>query len=358
MYVNKLPSEIHLLILSYLPPRDILNCGLVNKNFHELINTKSVLRETWFHMGKSVDDPLFIPKPSFLTINHPIFNHYMTSITQLSMYNIYLRGSLVRDESIAEFFNKLTALSVQKCHIRACLLEKLLQNCSNLKSLQLSELQYSFQSQTFLQDSKDRKLVRIALKNVNEINLSDNHYLSDEVFKRIMSCLKGLRSLDLSGNYLKTKSCSYNFFPMKPVLSFKTICDFLASSHGKIKCLKLKFNNLNDKDILSLPRTPLKELHIGFISNSSKSLFKLINSLKCTKLAFLNACRNTYLKSGIQWWQCKDWNNPVKRLRYQNRTHLNTYACHMKQILQNYGELNYEMWHKLSKNCCYFILKK
>ena len=288
--MESLPNELQVLILSSLSKKDKLKCRLVSKNWHDLVNTSTLLKETWFYVTNG-NDTSFIP--------NAVRDHSMTAVTRLVLYDTKLLNVMEMDQGLKDFLSRLTDLSVQKSKVRPRAMEAVLKQCANLEVLNLTEIKSLFTCQTFLQDEQDRKELTITLKNVTQLNISCNRDLSDDSFKKLTSCLVNLRSLDLSNIYMKSHTGTYIPLFKRPdlphlILSFQSVCEFMASRSGKIKCLRLCSNNLNDDDICALGRIEnldLQTLQLSYYPKSSKSLVDLIIGQQFKKLSLSSSHR-------------------------------------------------------------------
>ena len=192
----------------------------------------------------------------------------------------------------------------------------MLKQCVSLRSLTLKHARDVFISGGFLASDQDQKDVFDSLKNLVQLDLSNNSpYLSDRLFNRIIKCslniedfiLTETKILSHSGIYKKYYPESVKDFNSPSVLTWRNIFRFITERESVLKKINFYNSNVSSGGFLELGRLSnleLKEINVG----------------KCcdiTQDALLDFCQNQgqslkYLN--IDWCRRVMVDNPTKIL--------------------------------------------
>lgn len=127
--------------------------------------------------------------------------------------------------------------------------------CPKLESLCICGCNGLMIPGTLLEKPEDITTLRAVLKNVKELDLSNNGYLSDALFNRLVSIVGNLESLCLEGCQISFHPGIYRrFYPpgggiSTSVLTFQNIMQFIESSKVKLKGINFSRTLLDSKAV-------------------------------------------------------------------------------------------------------------
>lgn len=171
----------------------------------------------------------------------------------------------------------LSSLSMDKCDIAAKTFVEILSNFDNLDCLEIIDCRELFMTGRLLDKSSDIKLLQKTLKNLKELNLGCNRYLSDALFNRLISIAPNLESFSLAGCQISFHLGLYNkFYPSKltdddecyaseTVLTFWKILKYLESNAKRIRQIDLSKTLIDSKalnQISQVEHLNLRELYL------------------------------------------------------------------------------------------------
>lgn len=198
----------------------------------------------------------------------------------------------------------------------------ILSSCFELGSLTIDNCQELFMSGQLLKTSQDIKMVEGALKNVCELNLSNNRYLSDALFHRLVCLMPKLSSISLESVQMSYHGGLYKkFYPdrlifenpdftSEALLTFQHFLSFVANRAKHIKNINLS-RTLVDSNALTriayLEDLQLNEIHLvgcGQLNNNgifslaqtqfSLNVLELSNSSRITDQALIQVCNHLF----------------------------------------------------------------
>ncbi|XP_030059603.1 dynein regulatory complex subunit 6 [Microcaecilia unicolor] len=242
---QELPLEIISHILSFLPLSDWKEASLVNRTWYFAAQDSQLQRKVIYNLPASSSSLHTIQglarrcAPCISLNNLDSSNVSRDVIKYISFYlgshleSLSLRGSCLTDSSF-------TAL---------------IQNCPNLRSLDLSGCNGLFMSGTLLSKHDTVLNIREALNNLQELNLSGVRYLSDLIFNRLISCTPQLEKLMLARCHITFEFDPYwgsRNYNSSAVLSFRNILMFLKERANCMKALDLSSTGVTTEAVRSL----------------------------------------------------------------------------------------------------------
>ncbi|TSS60377.1 Cyclic nucleotide-gated cation channel beta-1 [Bagarius yarrelli] len=176
----------------------------------------------------------------------------------------------VLEEVCVHLGAQLEGLSLPRSSMMESTLLKLLPCLTGLRRLSLNGLDSLFMSGAFLSCEAHRQQVRMALKNLEDLDLSDLRYLSDLTFNRLTGCTLRLRHLALAGCHI-----AFEFDPYlgravgsgsSAMLSLRNLLRLVQDQSSTLRSLDLSRTSITPESLLSLVRIP--GLHLEELSLS------------------------------------------------------------------------------------------
>ena len=199
-----------------------------------------------------------IPSLSRRRLPHLVLNNFDTSLDAKS----------VVVKSCEHLATNLKSLSLKGSNITDYTFVEFLSKCKNLQSLDLSGCNSLFMSGQILERNSDIQVLKEALRNVTEVNLSSIRFLSDAIFNRLVTVCENVEKLSLASVQITFHSPGV-YYPRGEtkcangsVLTFANILDFCVTQ----QCLtSLNFTRTQIEDehlqqIVSIPEMHLQEL--------------------------------------------------------------------------------------------------
>lgn len=190
------------------------------------------------------------------------------------------------------FGEQFNEIEFNSCDLREKTFNIILMQLKNLESLSVKNCRELFMSGRLFKNACDREAIA-ACANVKSISLCNNRYLSDALFSRIISTMKNIQHLNLSGCHISFHNALYRkFYPdyvheaSESVLTFRYILQFIESQAVHLKCLDFS-ETLIDGNAL----TTLSQL-------SSLKLEEL-NLKSCDQLTSVGICSFVRFQSGL-----------------------------------------------------------
>lgn len=257
---NRVYFQVLIYLFKYLPHSDRIAASQTCKLWYEAGSDKSLLSK---------------PVVKFTRI--PLQNDsYPCNIFGPNAFHKYVNFSFeeldISSHQMSHFWkengHRIKKMEFIRCEMHEKGLINILNQCSNLEKLTINYCKELFMSARLFENLKPE-----SLKNLKELNLPSNRYLSDALFHRISSSSSSVRALDLSdcplsfhpGLYKKFYPSGETQSPSENVLTFLSIFKFLKSNARNIT--KLVFNQtLIDGDALEsisqLPDMKLTHLYL------------------------------------------------------------------------------------------------
>ncbi|XP_051548154.1 uncharacterized protein LOC127437372 isoform X3 [Myxocyprinus asiaticus] len=224
---------------------------------------------------------------------------------------------------------RLESLALPGSSITESSLLGLLPHLTGLHKLDLQGLDSLFMSGAFLSRDEHRQQVQHALRNLQELDLSDLRYLSDLSFNRLTSCTPKLRQLALAGCHIAFEFDPYRGCPVgsgsSALVSLRNLLSLLQKQASTLRCLDLSRTSITPESLRSIAQVPgllLEELSLRgckeLTDYSMEILCKQQNALKkldlsaCTELtsrtvlAVATELKDLHLLTLSQDWKITD----------------------------------------------------
>lgn len=219
----------------------------------------------------------------------------------------------------------LKSLYFGNCDMYGRILIEILSACYNLKALVLDNCRELFMSGLLLDAPQDTTAVSKALKNLQELSLCRNRYLSDAMLNRLVGVMPSLKIISLEGcpmsyhvglfkkYYPDRLTIENSDFASETVLTFQNFYNIILQRASVIKNINLS-QTLVDSNALSiiseLKELQLEEMHLarceqlnntGIISLSQHQTVLMVLDIsyccRVTDQALINICTNlSYLR--------------------------------------------------------------
>lgn len=183
-------------------------------------------------------------RTSFSEEYPPLIDFLLTNRTfpNLNFYQVEFGNS---DKFWQLLGDTVQEISFKNCDIRERKLISILSYLTNLKTLRIQACRELLMSGRLFETEEDKELLGDALKNVVNLSLANNRYLSDALLNRIFSVIPNLEQLDLSGCHISFHKGLYRKFypatgslePSESVLTFLHISSYIEKQAEKIKYL-------------------------------------------------------------------------------------------------------------------------
>ncbi|XP_053683098.1 uncharacterized protein LOC128733496 [Sabethes cyaneus] len=243
---NDLPMEILVKIFGYLTAADRLAAGTTCKRWLEATQYQQFVNDICLNFYKT----------HFSDSCSPVCNLLASTRT---FQNIVF--SQVEFHETEQFFTcfgeNILELTFKACDIRERTFNSILMLVPNLRALRVEGCRELLMSGRLFDSVKQDDLAQ-ALQNLTTLSLAYNRYLSDALFKRIVSLTPNLVNLDLSGCPISFHKGLYRkFYPIQlddaseSVLTFHYISQFLERQADKLKTVNFSLT-LIDGDSLEM----------------------------------------------------------------------------------------------------------
>ncbi|KAL6480634.1 hypothetical protein MHYP_G00116670 [Metynnis hypsauchen] len=259
METPDLPLEIISHILSFLHASDRREASLVCRSWYEASQDHQFQKQVIFKFPASVSSLGFIRGLARQARCGLIISHLDAS--SLS------RQVLV--EVGVQLGPRLESLALPGSSITESSLLGLLPHLTGLRKLDLNGLDSLFMSGAFLSREEHRQQICAALKNLEDLDLSDLRYLSDLTFNRLTGCTPKLRRLALAGCHIAFEFDPYRGCAVGPgssaILSLRNLHHLLQEQASTLRSLDLSRTSITPESLRSLaqvPRLRLEELSL------------------------------------------------------------------------------------------------
>ncbi|XP_051975884.1 uncharacterized protein LOC127638406 isoform X3 [Xyrauchen texanus] len=283
-----LPIEIISYILSYLHVTDRKEASLVCKSWYEASQDNRFQKNVTFKFPVS---------PSSLD-----FIRALARRPRCGLIILHLDGSSLSRQVLVEVGTHLgpflDTLALPGSSITESSLLGLLPHLTSLHKLDLQGLDSLFMSGAFLSREEHRQQVHHALRNLEELDLSDLRYLSDLSFNRLTSCVPRLRQLALAGCHIAFEFDPYRGCPVgsgsSALVSLRNLLSLLQKQASTLRSLDLSRTSITPESLRSIAQVPglrLEELSL----RGCKELTDYAMEVLCThqnalKMLDLSAC--------------------------------------------------------------------
>ncbi|XP_051978877.1 F-box/LRR-repeat protein 2-like isoform X1 [Xyrauchen texanus] len=283
-----LPTEIISYILGYLHVTDRREASLVCKSWYEASQEHQFQKNVTFKFPLSTSSLDFIRALARRPCCGLIISH--------------LDGSSLSRQVLVEvgvhLGPHLESLALPGSSITESSLLGLLPHLTGLQKLDLQGLDSLFMSGAFLSREEHRQQVQHALRNLQELDLSDLRYLSDLSFNRLTSCTPKLCQLSLAGCHIAFEFDPYRGCPVgsgsSALVSLRNILSLLQKQASTLRRLDLSRTSITPESLRSIAQVPglcLEELSLhGCKELTDYSMEILCKQQNALKTLDLSAC--------------------------------------------------------------------
>lgn len=211
------------------------------------------------------------------------------------------------------FGEHLTHIEINACDLHEKTFSAILMAMKNLESLKIINCRDLFLTGHLFKYPNNQAAIREACHNVKSLSLSNNRYISDAIFNRVLDTMQNIQSLNLSGCFISFHSALYRKFypkcqhePSENVFTFFVIMQFIEMNAKTLKFLNFSETLIDSNALNRLAEVENLELHglklrscdqltnngISKIVNSQKSITEIDLSLsvRFTDLSLLDIC--------------------------------------------------------------------
>lgn len=246
--------------MSYLNPSDVLEASLTCRRWFSASLHPMFMSRIQIHFDKlqlnDTQDPLS-PMSAFAESMRYYTKIYLNQVdldqTNLDFWHRF-----------GEQFNEIVFNS---CDLREKTFNAILKQLTNLEILQINSCRELFMSGRLFKNVCDREAIGVACANVKHISLCNNRYLSDALFSRIVSIMKNIQHLNLSGCHISFHNALYRkFYPeyvheaSESVLTFRYIIQFIEFQAVHLKCLDFSETLIDGNALTTLAQ--VNNLHL------------------------------------------------------------------------------------------------
>ncbi|XP_059392405.1 F-box/LRR-repeat protein 20-like [Carassius carassius] len=254
-----LPAEIISYILSFLHVTDRKEASLVCKSWYVACQDHQFQKNVTFKFSVSTSSLDFIRS--------------LARSPRCGLVISHVDGSSLSKQVLMEvglhLGPRLDSLALPGSSVTEASLLGLLPHLTGLRKLDLQGLDSLFMSGAFLSREEHQRQVQNALRNLEELDLSDLRYLSDLSFNRLTSCTPRLRSLSLAGCHISFEFDPYRGCPVgfgsSALVSLRNLLSFLQKQAATLHSLDLSRTSITPeslRSIATLPGLRLEELSL------------------------------------------------------------------------------------------------
>ncbi|KAK2838386.1 hypothetical protein Q7C36_013200 [Tachysurus vachellii] len=264
METSALPHEVISYLLSFLHPSDRKEASLVCRSWYEASQDHRFQKDVTFRFPACASSLGFIRGLAHRHRCSLIISHVDDSSL----------SHKVLEEVRVHLGARLEGLSLPRSSLMESTLLKLLPYLTGLRRLHLNGLNSLFMSGTFLSREEHREQVRAALKNLEDLDLSDLRYLSDITFNRLTGCTVRLRRLALAGCHIAFEFDPYLGSAVGPgssaMLSLRNLIRLVQDQSSTMRSLDLSRTSITPESLRMLVQVPglhLEELSLSGCKN-------------------------------------------------------------------------------------------
>ncbi|XP_023943348.2 F-box/LRR-repeat protein fbxl-1 [Bicyclus anynana] len=231
----ELPYEVLVYLFKYLLHADRKSASETCRSWYLAANDHCFLKEKVLVFYKADFNGEITPIPAIEDSIIPYENFVFSEVEISSKMNTFW-------DKMGE---NIKTLTIRKCDIHEKTMNYILQKCTNLEKLSIQSCKELFMSGCLFEKAEDWLID--SFKNLKSINLSENKYLTDALFYRIVKAAPELNDLCLSscnlqfhvGFIRKFYPNTNNIFenPSESVLTLYFVMQFIASRAKKIRSL-------------------------------------------------------------------------------------------------------------------------
>lgn len=312
--------QIILLILDYLPTTDLLAAGLTCQRWleatqHPYFKSKIVLNFHKIHFSNDSS-----PITTFL---NSIRDFPCITLDQVDFGHNF-------DAFWQQFGESVKDLTIKSCDIRGKTFYRILSQVNNLESLKIDQCRELFMSGLLFDSDSTASNSNNDFKfeNLKLISITDNRYLSDSIFNRIVAIAPNITHLDMTQCHISFHKGLYRKFypkqqvnPSESVLTFHYISQFIVDNAEQLKSLNFSRTLIDGAaltGLASIENLKLDRLELvrcdqltndGIINLVAKqnmlTYLNLSESTRLTDYSLINICNNLSELKTLKLRRCR-----------------------------------------------------
>lgn len=307
-------------ILGYLNPSDVLEASLTCHRWFDASLHPSFASKTQITFNKV----------QLIDANDPVspLNAFTKSMRAYSRIQLNQVDFGQTDEFWEYFGDQFTEITFNSCDLREKTFNAILKQLTNLQALEINNCRELFMSGRLFKSPYDKEAICLACKDVRNISLCNNRYLSDALFSRIVATMRNIQSLNLSSCHISFHNGLYRkFYPdyqhdaSESVLTFHYIMQFIVYQAQHLKCLNFSGTLIDGTALAKLAQIEnlkLERLHLRScdqLTNSGLSTFvqhqnaltelDLSLSVRLTDPSLIDICRSLECLKVLRLRRCR-----------------------------------------------------
>ncbi|XP_017891937.1 dynein regulatory complex subunit 6-like isoform X2 [Ceratina calcarata] len=346
----QLPIDVIIHIMSYLSTSDRISAGLVNQTWHEASLARKFLDQEELVLGRPRADNL-----------NEVFEVLQRS-TRPFYHFVFREVELKRNMPIWDHYGpQMKSLVLYRCDLSEKTLVEILKYLKSLRTLRINSCRECLMSGRLLEDKNDIKELAQTFKNVRELSLAHNRFLSDALFNRLVAICPNLESFSLMGCQISFHCGLYKkFYPenialcdaSKSILTFANTLQYLKQQASKLKHLNFGYTLIDGTALATLSALPDLRLESLILQacyqltiegirglTQYQSYLKVLDLSFCvriTDVSLLHICKNLTKLETLKIKRCRSvTDNGVKYI----------------QLLKNLKELDISEDEQLTADC-------
>ncbi|XP_058833310.1 F-box/LRR-repeat protein fbxl-1-like [Topomyia yanbarensis] len=259
---SDLPMEILVKIFRYLNVGDRFAVGLTCKRWLEATQYQLFVNDICLNLHKTYFSDSTSPVRDLLRSSRN-FQNIVLSQVEFNGTELFF----------SRFGKHIYELSLKACDIREKSFYGILVTVPNIRVLRIEGCRELLMSGRLFESAKEQKLTH-TLHNVSTMSLAYGRYLSDALFRRIVSLTPNLENLDLSGCSISFHKGLYRkFYPTRSddasesVLTFHYISQFIEYQAEKLKMLNFSSTLIDGDSLETL--AGIDKLHLDTLDLNS-----------------------------------------------------------------------------------------
>jgi F-box and leucine-rich repeat protein 9 len=231
------------------------------------------------HPCFTTDIALSFSKINFNDTQAPIKN-FLNSIRDFPIISFDCVDFGHMQEFWSRFGEGVREIEFKLCDIRERKFNYIMRELCNLDTLKIEGCRELFMSGRLFESDDDKKDITAAFRQLRNLSLAHNRYLSDALFNRIVALTSSLENIDLSGCCISFHKGLYKKFypatqlePSESVLTFHYISQFLEQSASKVKHLNFSSTLIDGSALTILAEIP----NLSLLSINLKACDQMTN---------------------------------------------------------------------------------
>ncbi|KAF2364086.1 F-box domain [Trinorchestia longiramus] len=338
-----------------------------------------VLEKIFESLSDSVDDLLAISRVCFawhltasrlieshvaLCLEHDLHNTSKILSKSARQYKHWLlQNSDVRvDGDFGNFWKSISqdleSLTVRNCFVREQDFVHLLSGCGHMKTLKLQQLEHTFMTVSLLEDKADQELVRLALRQLQYLEVRCERYVSDSLLDKLVSITPPLVSLSLASCNISYQDAIHKrFYPAKQsspsefVATFARVLEWIRGMVTTLRHLDLSRTRIDSNSVGRLVQVPHLQL--------TSLCFAYCDQI--TNASLEQVCKNLPLLQHLDLTGCYRLSEPAICFIEHSLPHLEWFsvqgcgavsACSVLLVVQSHDLVYLDAGATDSSSCC------